>query len=65
MTVPRILSTGFYVPGKILTNTELATRVDTSDDWIYSHTGIRERRIAAADQAGLAMVFTGQRHFKH
>jgi 3-oxoacyl-[acyl-carrier-protein] synthase-3 len=48
---PRILATGYAVPSKVLTNTELATRVDTSDEWIYSHTGIRERRIADDDQA--------------
>jgi len=51
LTVPRILSTGCYVPSKVLTNDELATRIDTSDEWIFSHTGIRERRIAAEDQA--------------
>lgn len=51
MIVPRILSTGLYVPPTILTNDQVATRVDTSDEWIYSHTGIRERRIASEDQA--------------
>ncbi len=42
-----IAGTGSYVPEKILTNEELAKRVDTSDEWIVSRTGIRERRIAA------------------
>lgn len=51
MLVPRILSTGLFVPEKILTNDQLAARVDTSDEWIYSHTGIRERRIADDSQA--------------
>jgi len=51
VTVPRILSTGLYVPRRILTNDELAQRVDTSDEWIFGHTGIRERRIAADDEA--------------
>ena len=51
MTVPRVLATGFAVPPRIMTNDELSTMVDTSDEWIYSHTGIRERRIAADDQA--------------
>jgi len=51
MIVPRILSTGFDVPVQVLTNAELSTLVDTSDEWIHSHTGIRERRIAAPDQA--------------
>jgi 3-oxoacyl-[acyl-carrier-protein] synthase-3 len=42
-----IAGTGSYVPEKILTNAELAVRVDTSDEWIVSRTGIKERRIAA------------------
>lgn len=39
-----------HVPERIVTNDELAMSVDTSDEWIVSHTGIRERRIAADDQ---------------
>lgn len=42
-----IAGTGSYVPETILTNEELAKRVDTSDEWIFTRTGIRERRIAA------------------
>ncbi|TAG09516.1 MAG: ketoacyl-ACP synthase III [Verrucomicrobia bacterium] len=42
-----IAGTGSYVPEKILTNEELAQMVDTSDEWIFTRTGIRERRIAA------------------
>ena len=42
-----IAGTGSYLPEKILTNAELAVQVDTSDEWIVSRTGIRERRIAA------------------
>jgi 3-oxoacyl-[acyl-carrier-protein] synthase-3 len=42
--------TGSYVPARILTNAELAVMVDTSDEWIFSRTGIRERRIAAKDE---------------
>lgn len=51
MIVPRVLATGFAVPSRVMTNDELSTMVDTSDEWIESHTGIKERRIAAADQA--------------
>lgn len=51
MIVPRVLSTGFYVPSRVMTNDEVATLVDTSDEWIFSHTGIRERRIAADTEA--------------
>ena len=42
-----IAGTGSYVPERVLTNEELAKRVDTSDEWIFTRTGIRERRIAA------------------
>ena len=42
-----IAGTGSYLPERILTNAELAVMVDTSDEWILSRTGIRERRIAA------------------
>ena len=45
-----IAGTGSYVPERVLTNAELALMVDTSDDWIFSRTGIRERRIAADDE---------------
>ena len=41
---------GAYLPEKILTNDDLARRVDTSDEWIRERTGIRERHIAADDQ---------------
>jgi len=42
-----IAGTGSYVPEKVLTNSDLAALVDTSDEWIFSRTGIKERRIAA------------------
>jgi len=45
----RIIGTGSYVPPKRLTNSDLERMLDTSDEWIYSHTGIRERRIADDD----------------
>ena len=45
-----ILGTGAHAPGRILTNEELAQRVDTSHEWIVSRTGIRERRIAEPGQ---------------
>ena len=41
---------GSYVPEKILDNKELSLKVETSDDWIRTRTGIRERRIASSDQ---------------
>lgn len=42
-----IIGTGSYVPERVLTNAELEKIVDTSDEWITTRTGIRERRIAA------------------
>ena len=46
----RIAGTGSYLPARILTNDELAKRVDTNDAWIRARTGIRERRMAAPDE---------------
>ncbi|MFS8512274.1 MAG: ketoacyl-ACP synthase III [Planifilum fulgidum] len=46
-----IIGTGSYLPEKVLTNKDLETMVDTTDEWIVSRTGIRERRIAAEEQA--------------
>lgn len=45
-----IAGTGSYLPEKVLTNADLAKIVETSDEWILSRTGIRERRIAADDE---------------
>lgn len=45
-----IVGTGSYVPEKVLTNADLEKMVDTSDEWIVTRTGIRERRIAADDE---------------
>ena len=42
-----VLGCGSYLPERILTNAELATRLDTSDEWIVQRTGIRERHVAA------------------
>jgi len=43
----RIAGTGSYLPAQVLTNDDLARRIDTSDAWIRARTGIHERRIAA------------------
>ncbi len=50
-----IIGTGSYVPEKVLTNQDLEDIVETSDEWIYSRTGMRERHIAAADEAASDM----------
>ena len=46
----KILSSGSYVPEKVLTNFDLEKMVETSDEWISTRTGIKERRIAAKDE---------------
>ncbi len=46
-----ILGMGSYLPEKRLTNKDLERMVDTTDEWIFSRTGIRERRLAAEGQA--------------
>ena len=45
-----ITGVGSYVPAKVLTNFDLEKMVETTDEWITSRTGIKERRIAAADE---------------
>jgi 3-oxoacyl-[acyl-carrier-protein] synthase-3 len=47
----KIVGTGSYVPERVLTNADLEKMVDTTDEWITSRTGIKERRIAAPDEA--------------
>jgi 3-oxoacyl-[acyl-carrier-protein] synthase-3 len=47
----RIVGTGSYLPPQILTNDDLAKRMDTSDEWIRTRTGIRQRHIADPSQA--------------
>lgn len=46
----RIVGVGAYLPERVVTNAELAARVDTSDEWVVERTGIRERHIAADGQ---------------
>jgi 3-oxoacyl-[acyl-carrier-protein] synthase-3 len=53
--VVEILSTGRYLPPRVLTNAELEKMVDTTDEWIRERTGIRERRIAAAEETAAFM----------
>ncbi len=43
----RVTGCGSYLPSRVVTNAELAKRVDTTDEWIQQRTGIRERRMAA------------------
>ena len=47
MLSARITGSGSYLPSKVLTNKDLEEIVDTTEDWIYSRSGIRQRHIAA------------------
>lgn len=57
----QITGLGKYVPDRILTNDDLSRMVDTSDDWIFSRTGIRERRIAADHEAASDLALPAAR----
>jgi 3-oxoacyl-[acyl-carrier-protein] synthase III len=58
----RILGTGHYLPAKVLTNRELEQIVETSDDWISSRTGIRQRHIAAPEEATSDLATKAAKH---
>ena len=57
MKYAHIVGWGSYRPDKVLTNNDLARMVDTSDDWIFSRTGIRERRIASEKETTATLAF--------
>jgi len=56
-----IVSTGRYLPERIMTNADLSEFVDTSDEWIRDRTGIRERRIARPDEGAADMAAEASR----
>lgn len=53
----KIIGTGSYLPEQVRTNADLEKMVDTSDEWIVTRTGIRERRIAAPNETVSTMGF--------
>ena len=52
----KIISSGSYLPEKILTNKDLESIVDTSDKWITERTGIKERRVSSKDETSVDMA---------
>ena len=56
-----IAGTGSYVPERVLRNADLEKMVDTTDEWIYTRSGIRERRIAAEGEATSDMAASASR----
>jgi 3-oxoacyl-[acyl-carrier-protein] synthase-3 len=61
VTRTRIIGTGSYLPPQIVTNEELARRVDTSDEWIVSRTGIRQRHVADESQTASDLALEASR----
>src|SRR6266446_10203758 len=57
----RVAGCGGYLPERVVTNDELATRLDTSDSWIRQRTGIGERRIAAEGELTSDLAFHAAR----
>ena len=47
VTRARAVGCGHYLPARVVTNEELAARIDTTDEWIRTRTGIRRRHVAA------------------
>ena len=61
MTNALITGWGMYAPSRVMTNDDIAKLVDTSDEWIVSRTGIRERRIAADDETTTTLSVNASR----
>ncbi len=61
MTYSRIIGTGSYLPVNVVSNDELALRVDTSDEWIRSRTGIRQRHLAEPTQTSSDLAYLAAR----
>lgn len=56
----RIIATGAYAPGQVITNDDIAKVVDTSDEWITQRTGIKERRISTGENTSVLAVNTAR-----
>ena len=61
MTYSRIIGTGSYLPEKKLSNRDLESIVETSDEWIFTRTGIRNRHIAAAGETTSDLALNASR----
>ena len=54
--LPMITGIGYAVPGKVVTNNDLTHLYETSDEWIYTRTGIKERRVFASDDEAFELL---------
>ncbi len=57
MKYAHIVGWGCYLPERVLTNSEISQMVDTSDEWIFQRTGIRQRHIAASNETTATLAF--------
>lgn len=57
----RIVGTGSYLPAKVLTNRDLERMVDTTDQWVFTRTGIRQRHIAADNEHASDLALAASR----
>lgn len=62
MPYSRIVGTGSYLPARSMSNLEIEERIDTSDEWIFSRTGIRSRHVAAAGELTSDLAEQASRH---
>jgi len=60
-----VMGCGSFLPRTILTNAELAKRVDTSDEWIRERTGIQQRHIVAKGEMTSDLALQAARHALH
>ena len=51
----RVIGTGSYLPPKVVTNDDIARSLDTTDEWIFSHTGIHSRHVAGEGESSATM----------
>ncbi|HEX4858519.1 MAG TPA: beta-ketoacyl-ACP synthase III [Usitatibacteraceae bacterium] len=65
MTYSRVAGTGSYLPERLVTNADLEKIVETSDEWIVSRTGIRERHYAAPEQNASDLALEACRRAMH
>lgn len=59
--ITKVIGTGSYLPDRVITNDFLSTFIETSDDWIQSRTGIRERRIADGETTAFMAAEAGRK----
>lgn len=52
----KISGVGSYLPERVVTNDEIAAQIDSSDEWIFSHTGIKSRHVAAPDECASTLA---------